>query len=261
MTTTHDTTRETTPETTRETTHEQPSRDADHWARPVDRLTLSDLPAGAMNLNVHGKQLTGPLQGFGQLWQKTFWVRLSGASVAPAELIGVWKAEFPHFWPSNSKMYLPLAGIAPGEVGLINTSGPGNVTVMSTGIMVIYADEESFAFMTPAGHPFNGMVTFSAHENEGSTVAQVQLLMRAYDPLWELAVRLGVMHRAEDQMWHHTLRSLAARFSVDGQVQQRTTLVDPRVRWSEAGNIWHNAGIRTGLYLPVAMARRLIGRA
>jgi hypothetical protein len=33
----------------------------------------------------------GRRQGFGQLWQKTFRVRLSGASVTPAEVIRVWK--------------------------------------------------------------------------------------------------------------------------------------------------------------------------
>ena len=28
--------------------------------------------------------------------------------------------------------------------------------------MVIYADDESFSFMTPQGHMFAGMITFSA---------------------------------------------------------------------------------------------------
>jgi hypothetical protein len=234
-------------------------RDAGNWAQPTDRLKLTGAPAGAMNLNVDGKQLTGPIRGFGQMWQKTFWVRLSGAQVTPEEVIRIWKAEFPNFWPSSSKMYLPLAGIMPGEVGLINAD-LGGVPVLSTGVMVIYADAESFTFMTPAGHPFNGMVTFSAHAADGSTVAQVHLMIRAYDPLYEVALRLGILHRAENQMWHHTLRALAGRFGVNGQVQQRTTLVDSRVQWSGAKNIWHNAGIRTALYMPVALARKLFGR-
>lgn len=241
------------------TTPDTQRSDAGNWARPVDRLKVTGAPANAINLNVDGNQLTGPMVGFGQMWQKTYTVQLAGAKVSPQELIAVWKAEFPNFWPSNSKMYLPVAGIQPGEVGLINAAMAG-VPVMSTGVMVIYADAESFTFMTPAGHPFNGMVTFSAFERDGQTVAQVQLMIRAFDPLYELALRLRILHKAEDQMWHYTLRSVAARFGVNGKVEQRTTLVDPRVQWSQAKNIWHNAGIRTGLYLPVALVRRLFRR-
>jgi hypothetical protein len=242
------------------TSPETPRSDAANWARPVGPMKVTGAPAHALNLNVDGRPLTGPMVGFGQMWQKTYTVELAGAQVTPQELISTWKAEFPNFWPSNSKMYLPVAGIQPGEVGLINAA-LGGMTVMSTGVMVIYADAESFTFMTPAGHPFNGMVTFSAFERGGHTVAQVQLMIRAFDPLYELGLRLRILHRAEDQMWHHTLRAVAARFGVNGQVQQRTTLVDPRVQWSQAKNIWHNAGIRTGLYLPIALVRRIFRRS
>ena len=57
------------------------------WAKPVERLHVQDLPSEAINLNVEGRRLAGALQGFGQLWQKTYWARLSGASVSPAEVI------------------------------------------------------------------------------------------------------------------------------------------------------------------------------
>lgn len=234
-------------------------RDAGNWAKPVDKLDVQNAPAQALNLNVHGKPLTGPLRGFGQMWQKTYTVALHGATVTPQEVIRVWKAEFANFWPSHSRMYLGLAGVKPGEVGLINTNAPGNVPVMSTGVMVIYADDESFSFMTPAGHPFNGMVTFSAGVAEdGATTAQVQVLIRAYDPLYEIGMRLGPLHYGEDQMWHHTLRSLAARFGVSGAPQQRNVLVDPRVQWSEAGNVWHNAGIRTFFHVLATPLRWVI---
>lgn len=39
------------------------------WAEPVDRLHVRPLRAPALNLNVEGRQVTGPLQGFGSLWQ------------------------------------------------------------------------------------------------------------------------------------------------------------------------------------------------
>ena len=35
---------------------------------------------------------------------------------------------------------------------------------LSTGVMVLYADDESFTLMTPQGHMFAGWITFSRHE-------------------------------------------------------------------------------------------------
>jgi hypothetical protein len=216
-----------------------PNRDS-NWAKPVDKLNVQGLPAGAINLNVHGKQLSSPLRGFGQMWQKTYSVRLSGASVTPEELIAVWKAEFPNFWPSGNRFYGAARGVQPGEVAVLNLAGPGGFTgpggtpLISTGIMVIYADETSFSFMTPEGHIFAGMITFSAQEDDETTVAQIQALIRANDPLYEMGCRVGVVHKAEDEFWHATLRSLAARFGVNGFPQQRNVLVDPRVQWREA---------------------------
>jgi len=239
-----------------ETTGVSPTpRDAAYWAKPVDKLKVSDVPSGALNLNVEGRQLTGPLRGFGQMWQKTYRVRLTGSKATPAEVIQIWKKHFPEFWPKGGRFYAPLAGIAPGETALINARGPGNVALLSTGVTVIYADDESFTFMTPEGHPFNGMVTFSAYEADGDTVAQVQLLIRAYDPLYEIGFRLRVLHKLEDQTWHHTLKSLAARLGVQAQVQQQVTCVDPKVRWSQAKNIWRNAAIRTAIYTLMAPLR------
>jgi hypothetical protein len=40
----------------------------------------------------------------------------------------------------------------------------------------------------------------------------------------------------------------------------RATLVDPRLQWSEAKNVWHNAAVRTALFLPIALVRRLLRR-
>jgi hypothetical protein len=127
--------------------------------------------------------------------------------------------------------------------------------------MVIYADDESFSFMTPEGHMFCGMITFSAYEEEGATTAQVQALVRAGDPLYETVFRLGFGHKAEDKLWHDTLKSLAAYFGANGgAVSQRTTLVDQKVQWSQAKNVWQNAAIRTALHTPVRWIRGLAGR-
>ena len=59
------------------------NRDAANWARPVDRLSAAGV-AGAKVDSVSGKRVSGPLQGFGQLWQKTFRVRLDGSDLTPA---------------------------------------------------------------------------------------------------------------------------------------------------------------------------------
>jgi hypothetical protein len=239
------------------------------WAQPGSKFRVSELQAGAINLNVEGRQITGPLQGFGQLWQKTYRIRLSGSSVTPEEVIRVWKLEFPSFWPKGNRFYGPLTGIKPGEVAVLNLAGPGGITgprgapMISTGVIVIYADNESFSFMTPEGHMFAAMITFSAYEDEGTNI-QIQALIRANDPLYETGLRLGLIHKTEDQFWHQTLKNLAARFAVNaGYVQQEVSLIDPRVQWSEAKNIWKNAAIRTAVYYlmsPIRWVTRLFKR-
>ena len=35
-----------------------------------------DVPDGATNINVDGRRLTSPIQGFGKMWQKTYQVRM-----------------------------------------------------------------------------------------------------------------------------------------------------------------------------------------
>ena len=49
-------------------TQTEKGREAETWAQPIAKLSVTDVPAGATNLNVEGRQLVSPLQGFGQLW-------------------------------------------------------------------------------------------------------------------------------------------------------------------------------------------------
>jgi hypothetical protein len=232
-------------------------RDASYWAQ-VSQLKVGYVPTGALNLNVDGKQAVGPLQGFGQMWQKTYRILLKGASVSEAEVIKTWKENFSQFWPSQNRFYGPLTGIAPGEVALLNLSMPGGVR-LSTGVLVLYADDVSFTLMTPQGHIFAGWITFSAFEESGCVIAQAQVLMRANDPIYELGLRFGG-HRAEDDFWRHTLKSLAAEFGVSEPVQVVVVRIDPRLQWSQAKNIWHNAAIRTTTYRLTTPIRWLQGR-
>lgn len=101
------------------------SRDAAFWAKDVSILRVGEVPAGAVNLNVTGRRVVGPIQGFGKMWQKTYRVRLAGPEVTPAEVIAAWKADFQSFWPTGNRFYGPLTGIAPGEVALLNLDMPG----------------------------------------------------------------------------------------------------------------------------------------
>ena len=150
-----------------------------------------------INLNVDGRQLSSPLRGFGQMWQKTYRIRLEGASVDPQDLVKAWKENFPQFWPEGNRFY--------------------------------------------------------------GRVAQVQALIRDNDPLYEISFRLRFGHKVEDAFWHQTLKNLAAYFGAGGNVTQEVVLVDPRVQWSQAGNLWHNAAIRTGMYLALAPVRWVKG--
>ncbi len=225
-------------------------RDAAHWARYVETLKVPD---GVVNANnVEGRRAVGPLQGFGQMWQKTFKVRLEGASASPVEVVETWRERFPEISGFGQGFRVPLGGLVPGAVALL----AGGLT----GVMVLYSDEESFTYMTPEGHPFSGWITFSASGDEGgTTVAQAQLLIRANDPLWEAMMLVG-LNRAENIQWQRTLRNLAAHFGVGGKVETRVVCVDPKRQWRQYKNIRHNALIRSALHAMVAPLRRLRGR-
>ena len=69
------------------------------WSGRVDRLAVGERPTEAMNLNVAGRRLVGPVQGFGQLWQKVYRIRLDGADATAQDVVRVWKDEFATFWP------------------------------------------------------------------------------------------------------------------------------------------------------------------
>src|SRR5947209_2802768 len=81
---------------------QQAPRDATYWARHGTGLKVSNVPAGAVNLNVNGRSVVGPLQGFGKMWQKIYAVRISGGNVTPVDVIAEWKRNFASFWPSDA---------------------------------------------------------------------------------------------------------------------------------------------------------------
>lgn len=236
-------------------TSQPENRDAAAWAQPIDRLQVSDVTPGGRNINIAGRRQTSPIQGFGRMWQKTYRAMLGGVDVTPQQAITTWKEHFPEFWPKGNSFFAPLAGIAPGEVAALDLSMPGGLK-LSTGVLVLYADDESFTLMTPQGHMFAGWITFSAFAEDGVTYAQAQVLMRASDPMYELGMTFGG-HGKEDSHWQHTLRALQAHLGAEGEVTTVSVCVDRGRQWSKAANIWHNAGIRSGIYMSAAPIRMI----
>ena len=226
--------------------------DQQNWAANVQRLSVEKRD-GVRGTNVAGRRLTGPIQGFGKMWQKTYVTSLGG-DVTPEHAISEWRAHFGDFWPKGNRFAGGLAGLNPGDVALIDMALAPGAPRLSTGVMVLYADEQSFTFMTPQGHMFAGWITFSAYTEDGETYAQAQVLMRASDPLYELGMTLGG-HKKEDEHWMHTLRELALYLGADGEVTMQAVCVDRKRQWSRAANVWQNSGIRSGMHMTTAPIR------
>jgi hypothetical protein len=221
------------------------SRAEGTWATPRTRLHPDDTAGAAA---VEGRRVSGPVQGFGKLWQKTFRVRLEDAEVSPAQVMTTWRERYGEFWPKGNDFQSPLAGVEPGEIGLISNRVGG--LRLSTGVLVMYADETSFAFITPEGHPFAGLITFSADRDEdGTTVAQGELLIRAHDPLVELSMPFGT-HRKEERIWTQTCGNLARALGVlQPQVTSKVVCVDRHRQWRRITNLRHDA-VLTALTRP-----------
>ncbi len=238
---------------------------SEHWSAPFNTLPAAQVRKGVLSLNMQGRRLSGPLQGFGRLWEKTFRMRLSGVQTTPAEVVQIMKEKLPELLPPDSPFYPSLKGIQPGELVVINTTvplTPGGVKVLpgglpvSTGVLVLYADDTTFTVMTPQGHPESGFNTFSAYEEDGAVVAEIKSLCRPADPIYEFGHRFMGGSATQDRIWTHVLSTLAGLFKVEGQVNSEKVLIDSRLQWKEARNIWYNAILRTVLFTPVRLWKR-----
>ncbi|MEJ2718985.1 MAG: DUF1990 family protein, partial [Deltaproteobacteria bacterium] len=234
-----------------------PPVDVRHWAKPVQKLELPPMPDEARKLNVNGRGVVSPVTGFGQLWQKLYTLHIRDSSVTPKEAIAALKENFAAFQPPFNRFFASEAGIGPGEIVLIDSSTPGGP--LSTGVMVVYADERSFTFITPQGHPECGLVSFAADEEDGEVMVQVLGLARAGDPVYEGGFRV-VGAKMQVRIWTHLLRSLAAHLGVPADITVEQTCVDSRMQWSQWGNVRHNAQIRTLMFEPVRRLRALTAR-
>ena len=244
-------------ETSEAPNREKPATiDASHWAKPFPALTLATRIKGARNLNVGGRRAVGPVNGFGQLWQKIFRLYIKGSTITPEQAVGALKQNFPSFQPSFNRFFPSPAGIAPGEIVLIDSMTPGGP--VSTGVLVLYADEQSFTFACPQGHPESGFVTFSGHKENGDTIVQIMGLARANDPLYEAAFRF-IGSKIQGRIWTHVLSSLATYLGVPTRIATAAICLDTGLRWSQAKNLWYNAQIRTMVNEPRFILTKLFG--
>jgi len=217
------------------------------WAKPVSELFVPEMPKEARNLNVNGLRAVGPVNGFGQLCQKVFRLHINDPVVTPEQAVTALKENFPSFQPLFNRFYASPGGIRAGEVVLIDSMTPGGP--VSTGVMVLYADDRSFTFNTPQGHPECGFVSFSGHEGSSGTIVEILGLARASDPVYEAAFRL-VGSRIQTRIWTHVLTSLAVHIGVPADITFEQHCLDRGLRWSQAANVYYNAQIRTLIHEP-----------
>jgi anti-anti-sigma factor len=227
------------------------------WARSVERLSLRDIPAEVININVEGRQTTSPVKGFGRLWDKRYQLRVKDINLEPQEIISLWKSEFPSFWPTGNRFFPSgKSPIIPGTAAVLNLTLPGGL-VLATGLMVIYADETSFSFITIQGHILSGWITFGSFKEKADTIIQVNPIFRASDPLMEICLRFGAA-KQEDQFWHKTLGNLGRRLGVQGDLSQQDVLIDPHIQWREYKNLWYSAAVRSSFYMPFYMLKKMV---
>ena len=226
-----------------------------YWAKPIQKLRVTKAPGAVSSLNVEGRRPVGPIKGFGQMWEKTYEIRFSDAKKTLAEIAATTKANFVRFQPPQNNFYPSPAGIVAGETVLIR-SAVGGIPIL-TGVLVSYADDVSFTFMTPQGHPESGWVTFRVFREANETVCQIQGLARANDPIYEIAFRLHGS-KFQEMTWKHVLGSLARHLDVNVAVTMKKRCVAPNLQWSQMGNIRHNAQLWTLAYLLVWPVRRVV---
>jgi hypothetical protein len=221
--------------------------------------TGSDLlPMDTLDDNVRGRPLTPPEAGFGKLWRKRYWVRLPGVDMTPEALVQYWRTEFGHVWPTGNAFYRPVNGLEEGEVALFDLSMPLGAR-LSTGVVVVDVEPTSFAFQTSRGHTFAGRITFSARDDDGVLVAQVESEIRASDPLYELGLPIGG-HAREDGFWMQTLRNLAAHLGLTAEPEMTMTQLDGHRKWRNAANIRDNAFLHTAATMLVRPFRFALAR-
>jgi anti-anti-sigma factor len=232
--------------------------DAACWAGSVEKLKTGNIKGDPIDLNVNGRHTAGPIQGFGQLWEKTYRLDLSDTKLSPNQLIDILENNFPKFQPPENRFFPSKAGIKTGEVVLINADTPGGL--VATGILVLYAGKDTFTFITPQGHPEAGWVTFKSFEEKGHVIMQIKGLARASDPVFEIAFR-AAGSKLQRQIWTHVLESLAKYTGSSAQVKFNAERIDSTLQWPRFFNVFRNAQISSIMYSISHQSNKAAGKA
>jgi anti-anti-sigma factor len=206
------------------------------WAPKMNRLHVTEKPEGALVKNMDGRRVIGQLQSFGQMWEKTYWLNIKKPGIRREDVILAMQEHFVDFQPSANSFYPTSKVLAPGEMIFIASRTPGGI--VSTGVMVLYMDDRSSTFITPQGHPEAGWITFSVDEREDSVYVQIQGLVRASDPFFEVAFSIAGS-KFQETIRKHVLSSLAKYLGMEENVQMKKYRPSTDLQWSKAGNIWH----------------------
>ena len=212
------------------------------WAPKMYKMRVTEKPEGAFAKNMDGRRVIGQLQGFGPMWEKTYWINIKKPGIKKEDVILAMQQHFVEFQPSENSFYPTSNGIAPGEMVFIDSRTPGGI--VSTGVMVLYLDDRSFTFITPQGHPESGWITFSVDEREDSVYVQLQGLVRSSDPFFEIAFKIAGS-KFQETIWKHVLSSLAKYLGVEDNVDMKKYLPAADLQWRKAGNIWYNSHLRS----------------
>jgi anti-anti-sigma factor len=212
------------------------------WAPKMVRLHVTEKPEGAFAKNMDGRRVIGQLQGFGPMWEKTYWIEMRKPGIKKQDIMLAMQEHFVEFQIPENAFYPTSKGLTPGEMIFIDSRTPGGI--VSTGVMVLYMDDRSFTFITPQGHPEAGWITFSVDEREDSVYVQIQGLVRSSDPFFEVAFKLAGS-KFQETIWKHVLSSLAKYLDVEDDVQMKKYSPANDLQWSKAGNIWYNSQIRS----------------
>jgi hypothetical protein len=214
----------------------------------TERLHVQNPPDEDFAANLDNKKVTNPSDGFGQLWERTYRVRLDGCTLSAAEVMANWKRNFPRYQPEENRFMPTEGGVTPGAIIYIGASlvpAAAVATEIKSGVLVVAADDVSFTVKTPQGFPVSGHNTFSILEEKGKLIAQIRSVERTNDPLYEFGYRFLGGARQQKKIWRYVLRALAESHGVQAKVKTKRRLIDSHVQWRNIGNVWQNVAIRT----------------
>jgi anti-anti-sigma factor len=212
------------------------------WAPYIERIGVTERPEGAMIKNMDNRRLQPQISGFGRMWQKTFWLMIDKPELTPKDVITKLMQNFVVFQIPENFFYPTSKGLSPGALVFIDSKTPGGI--VSTGIYVLYVDDTSFTYITPQGHPEAGWITFRAKEQEGKIRLQIQGLVRASDPFYEIAYAIAGQ-AFQEKIWLNVLTQMAKHLSIEDNGKMVKYKPADYWQWGRVGNIWYNAQLRT----------------